>query len=331
MPANITINYDSTQYAKSSASGVITFAPITSNYLLASYITTFGAEKIPGFSLSSIPFNELNYATYSDVYPTSSTNATLIIDSASTADVSSIVSLAHAAGCKVLVSLADNTFSPALDSILGSPTLLPAITENVANLVSQYGFDGVSLDWEQTTWKADHQTKVANLFSGLRATLPAGKILVLYSYQTARTDCVSAVNPDYVFLGYGPNISAQQAQLKYWVSQGFPASKIAVIIPEYGQDANGNVIASWSDIVKVSSLNAMSQNSASVNTIVSSIVPSPAVVAGGVLSWAGPTYVQSLVTWLKANGFAGAGLYEASYDVQNSSNSLTSITSGYIK
>ena len=283
-------------------------------------------EKIAGFSLAAVPFKNFNYIIYSDIYPASASNPTLVIDSTNVANVQSIISMAHAAGCKVLASLADNP-APTFDTIIESPSLLAAFISNIAAFVKQYGFDGVSTDWEQSTWTADHQTKMSNLISGLRAALPTA-IINMYSYQSARTDCTvnAAESLNFIVLGLGPDLAAQEAQLKYWVSQGIPASKIIPIIPEYGQGVSGGqltggMVCSWADIVRIIAP-ASGANSENITSIPSTIGASPATVPGGVLAWAGPEYIQSLIAFVKANGFAGAGLYEESFDVQGVNNSM---------
>lgn len=287
------------------------------------YISSWGIEHISNF-LANFKFNQLTHCIYSSVYPTGVSNPTLIVDGAN-ADLTNIIAAAHAAGCKVILSLSDNAAGTALDGIFGNQTYLAQTITNVMSYINSYGFDGVSLDWEQSTWASDHQTKVLNFLSAMRTALGT-KILMLYSYQTARTDCTSAGDQycDFIDLGYGPGISIQKSQAAFWVAQGFTKGKIIIDLPFYGTDSNGNVLCSWADIVN--NINPLpTVDSLSISSVVSTIKTSPQAVPGGVLIWDSISDVQNITSWANTNGYAGVGFWECSWDIENDSRSLTQI------
>jgi hypothetical protein len=152
------------------------------------------------------------------------------------------------------------------------------------------------------------------------------KILMLYSYQTARTDCTSAGDQycDFIDLGYGPGISIQKSQAAFWVAQGFTKGKIIIDLPFYGTDSNGNVLCSWADIVN--NINPLpTVDSLSISSVVSTIKTSPQAVPGGVLIWDSISDVQNITSWANTNGYAGVGFWECSWDIENDSRSLTQI------
>jgi hypothetical protein len=119
-----------------------------------------------------------------------------------------------------------------------------------------------------------------------------------------------------------PNLPAVEAQVNYWVSQGFTKSKIVMFAPFYGTDNTGEPICTWADIVN--SINpTASEDSLNISSVTSSLYPPTHQVSGGTLFWAGEDYVRTLVDWIKTNSLGGAGFWEVGFDILNDNRSLT--------
>jgi len=79
-----------------------------------------------------------------------------------------VVARAHAAGCKVLISVGGAGSAPGFRSACAAQNL-PAFIQNIVIFMSSRGYDGVDLDWEPL--EAADATLFTNLTNGLRAAL----------------------------------------------------------------------------------------------------------------------------------------------------------------
>src|SRR5262245_16202055 len=121
--------------------------------LAVSSVPAFSAVKVVGYepswagSVSSIQFSKLTHVNYAFLLPNS--NGSLqSIDNAS--KLTSLVSSAHSAGKKVLISVGgwNDGNDSAFVSLAGNSTYRTNFVNNIVNFVNQYDLDGVDIDWE---------------------------------------------------------------------------------------------------------------------------------------------------------------------------------------
>ena len=119
---------------------------------------------------SNIDFTTITHVIHFSLVPQSNgsidNNANGLAPSACTA----LVKTAHAAGRKALVSVGGaSTENDFLDAT--TPANLNLFITNIINFMSDYGYDGVDLDWEP--FNSSDATQYTNLVNALRAALNA--------------------------------------------------------------------------------------------------------------------------------------------------------------
>jgi hypothetical protein len=231
------------------------------------------------------------------------------------------VNKGHAAGIKVGTYLYDGGTS--LKSIVASPSLLSQLAVNIKNFLVQYNLDGIELDWEIVKTQAQMDTLINALYSQIQ---PLGKEITIAGNWYA-PDCsltgfqkISIVNMMTYDMYYYPATSVRPIESSYddtvsammlWVNQGYDRTKLAIGIPSYGNDLNGQAIL-YGDIV--SNLHPPStENEANIATInsVTGIVQS---IGGNVLWWNGLDLVRQKCRWAIDNGFGGVGTFSSGED-----------------
>jgi len=282
---------------------------------IVGYISSWGITNITGL-LSNYPWDKVDYVLFSAIYPTSGSDTTLttLLDPPWT-PLTTVISTVHAAGKQVLASLGE-AVNGDLDTILADGTTLrPSLIANLGSLVADCNLDGIDVDWEQASWQGDHTTKVNNLLSDLKTALPAGKIISMYSKEAAKTDCTTAAltNLDFISLGWLGAITGFQNAISYWIGQGFTASKMVMILPQYGYDDTYSPKCTWDDILH-NIAPADNVNGTSLGSASSTIYPPTTAISGGVLMWSGVDYQEEVVRYSKALGLKGVGFWEVGFD-----------------
>lgn len=190
------------------------------------------------------------------------------MEAATGADISYVVQKAHAAGAKVLVSLAGGVI-PACSGnwqTLLQPASRSTVVNSLVQFVNTYGLDGVDVDIEGALLTAiDNAGNYTPFIQALRAALP-GKLVTAATatYEGGMVPVSSLPHFDFVTLmaydavgpGWGTvgtehsTYSMAQSHIATWQARGLPKSKLVLGLPFYGYGFNGYAASySFSDIV----------------------------------------------------------------------------------
>ncbi|KAJ7125147.1 glycoside hydrolase family 18 protein [Mycena epipterygia] len=251
----------------------------TAEELISVAATFIAAAYYPSWTADSHPPETLNYAKFDVLFfafaiPNSS--FTLTWDSPTKAILKRLVSSAKKSGrgTKIVLSVGGWTGSASFHQIAGSSANRSTFVSTLSSVVSQYGLDGIDIDWEYPNsggaGNAYGPSDAANfllLLKALRTSLGPSKIISaavtdlpwLGSNGSPLTD-VSAYAAQLTYanlMNYdinggwsnapGPNAplgnlcgkSSQpaysaQAAFKQWTAAKFPASKLLLGLPLYG-------------------------------------------------------------------------------------------------
>lgn len=202
-------------------------------------------------SAATIPYGKLTHIHYAFIDPEPDGSLTgMAMDG--NARLDSIVTLGHAAGVKVLISVGgwsggdDSGFS----QMAASSTARANFVSNLITFVNNYSLDGVDIDWEfpdGTTESANFTTMMSMLDTAmhnrgkmLTAAVAAGS----WYGQWISSDVFNYV--DYLFLmayssgtPHSPWSLAVDA-LDYWRDyRGLPQGKTVLGVPFYGKNSSG--------------------------------------------------------------------------------------------
>ncbi|HEU0128208.1 MAG TPA: glycoside hydrolase family 18 protein [Pseudonocardiaceae bacterium] len=202
-------------------------------------------------NVNNIPYSKLTHIIYAFALPTGSGGLTNIPMSGDTR-LSSLVSQAHAAGVKVLISVGgwNNTNDSIFGQMSSSSTTRTAFVNNVSTFISNYGLDGVDIDWEYPNTSTE-SANFAALMSELGTAMHSnGKLLTAAVAATGSSadGILTEVFDDVDFLilmayarstvPHSPYSYAVEA-LDYWANRGLPQSKRVLGVPFYGKNASG--------------------------------------------------------------------------------------------
>ena len=125
---------------------------------------------------SQVDMTKLTHVIYWGVEPTSTggLNTTKYVSASTFANgATSIVAAAHAAGAKALIGIGGDAYdgySLAFNQAT-TPANLPTFVSSIVNLMGQYGFDGVDINWEQIGSYSGDNTQFPAFIKALRAQL----------------------------------------------------------------------------------------------------------------------------------------------------------------
>lgn len=166
-----------------------------------------------------------------------------------------LVSKAHRAGAKVLVSIGGGTVPPCGGdwALLVQPENRPTIVKGLLAFVDRYGFDGIDVDLEgELMTRMDREGNYTPLVRELSAALRArSKLLTCATASYVGGMVPDAALPYFDLIGImsydaiGPtwgnpgdeHASYAQAEkdLALWLGKGVPAEKLALGLPFYGR------------------------------------------------------------------------------------------------
>ena len=128
------------------------------------------------YSANQIPYNQLTHIAHAFVLLTAKADGTLHVPYRYLEPA--LISKAHAAGVKVLVSIGggDGIQGPRFNKMARSETSRQAFVKNVHTFFSANGYDGVDIDWEIPN--AEDTSDCTTLMQELRNELPAGQWIV---------------------------------------------------------------------------------------------------------------------------------------------------------
>ena len=248
-----------------------------------------------------------------------------------------MVSLAHAAGQKLLVNIFGNDVSyPQLAVVMADAGLRDTLANNLVAYCVANNIDGVTVDWEET-WgfnNATHQAEVSAFVTTLGQLLhAAGKILTVFSAWQLKSDGTwdpffeistgAAAFVDYIMCSrYRAAVSDVSTTLNAWVSAGYSKSKLTFGTSFLGyKTATDAEIIAYKDLITIiANPNANTQNALFI----------PAALAtdgvGGTFDvyWNGPNNMLAIAQYVKANSFNGMFTWELYLDAaKGDSNALT--------
>jgi hypothetical protein len=193
-----------------------------------------------GTSISSgLPRNRATEAVWEVLLPTSTTNMTLVPNSASlTSSAPAFINAAHNLGMKASFSV----FAPygvnGYNAVFTNASLRQQLFQQIVGVFNDYDFDGVNLDWECDNDPNLRAADVTNFYAELYAILnPMGKtISATENYGKVVMTPEAANYLAWVGLmiydvgeswatGYG-TLAYFQNDLNRWANAGFPKSKL---------------------------------------------------------------------------------------------------------
>jgi len=157
---------------------------------------------------SQVDMTKLTHVIYWGVEPTSTggLNTTKYVSASTFANgATSIVAAAHAAGAKALIGIGGDAYdgySLAFNQAT-TPANLPTFVSSIVNLMGQYGFDGVDINWEQIGSYSGDNTQFPAFIKALRAQLNplTPKPLLTMSPETegngGRPDLIGPIYQDF--------------------------------------------------------------------------------------------------------------------------------------
>jgi chitinase len=289
-----------------SASGAPAPAAFPSGFKSVGYATNHG-------SATAIQYSKLTHVMYSFARPNADGSLKPIEN---TAKLKQVVQLGHQNNVKVLIAVGgwnngdDSPFETLAASAAGRAKLVAALS----GVVSQYGLDGVDMDWEYPDPGAS-----ANNFTLLMKELSAamkGKGKLLTAAVSAK-NMGAGVQPavfgyvDFLNImtydGGTPHANYDWAidAMKYWLGRGLPKEKAVMGVPFYSRPGN----RSFADIVALNPANANKD----------------CVVIGGVNEcYNGLPTIRSKTKWALANA-GGMMNWQLAQDATGASSALTAI------
>jgi chitinase len=154
---------------------VASVLPLAAQTRLLAYYPMWGKTQTPPYSAAQIPYGKLTHISHS--FLAIKSDGTLSI--APTLLEPALISNAHAAGVKVLISIggADEPQSPAFATVAKNKALRKKFARNLRRFITENGYDGADVDWEVPNAPVDTQPCIL-LMKALRAELPRPKFLL---------------------------------------------------------------------------------------------------------------------------------------------------------
>jgi chitinase len=150
--------------------------PLPGQTRLLAYYWTGSKTQTPPYSAAQIPFRKLTHIAHSFLAIDPKADGAIVIDPALLEPA--LISGAHAAGVKVLISIGGADASQtAFATVAKSETLRKKFARNVHSFVTANGYDGVDIDWEVPNAPADTRPCIL-LMQALRAEMPAPAFLL---------------------------------------------------------------------------------------------------------------------------------------------------------
>ncbi|HEX6368746.1 MAG TPA: glycosyl hydrolase family 18 protein [Longimicrobium sp.] len=203
-------------------------------------------------SIDSIQYSKLTHINYAFVLPTTSGGLTGVPMS-NDARLLGLVQRAHNAGVKVLISIGgwNNGDDSGFVGMAASSTARNTFVNNVVTFVTNYGLDGVDIDWEYPDPNTAEATNYATLMSQLSTAMHSrGKLLtaavVAKDWYGAGIQSSVFGYVDYlVLMAYDRSpaphspYSYADSSITYWANRGLPQSKTVLGVPFYGSNSSG--------------------------------------------------------------------------------------------
>lgn len=232
---------------------------LTALVLLLAAVPAFAQFRVIGYlpswtgDVNAVQYDKLTHINYAFLLPNADGTLRPIENPAK---LQSLVATAHSRGVKVLISVGGwmNDGNPTEFASIGSnATYTRNFATNLVSFASQYGLDGIDIDWEHPT--AGTANGYANVMQELGTQLHSrGKLLTtavaggtwagpyILDRALAALDFVNVMAYDDAPPAHSTYSLASQS-MSYWRGRGLAASKLVLGVPFYGQ-AGGETFAS---------------------------------------------------------------------------------------
>jgi chitinase len=149
--------------------------PLPAQNRLLAYYPMWAKTQTPPYTAAQIPYRKLTHISHA--FLAIKSDGGISIDP--TLLEPALISGAHAAGVKVLISIggASESQSAAFAAVAKSAVLRSTFARNVHDFITTNGYDGVDIDWEVPNAPADTEPCIL-LIKTLRAELPSPKFLL---------------------------------------------------------------------------------------------------------------------------------------------------------
>jgi chitinase len=161
---------------------------------LLGYYPEWSKYQTPPYTAAQIPYSKLTHIAHAFVLLASGADGKLDIPAKMIEP--DLISNAHAAGVKVLVSIGggDGIQGPRFNKMSASASARKTFVASVVAFLKKYGYDGVDIDWEVPN--ADNRADCTRLMQELRDALPSPWLISM------------AVTADPMYYGVGLDIPA---------------------------------------------------------------------------------------------------------------------------
>ncbi|HEV2481887.1 MAG TPA: glycosyl hydrolase family 18 protein [Puia sp.] len=296
----------------SAAGGKTTPRAVTSSFKVVGYLPSWSG------SVGSISFSQLTHINYAFLIPNSD-GSLQTIDNAS--KLSSMVSAAHAAGVKALISVGGGGGGGGFAGIVANSTNRANFVNNMIAFCNQYGLDGVDIDWEYPspgTQAGNFLTMMTQLSSALHNS---GRVLSVAVIGEDDNDYIQSgmfnVVDMVMIMAYDDNNYLHSTYelgtqcLAYWLGRGCPASEAILGVPFYGHDSSQDPNSGSAEV--------------EYNTILAD-GGNPQLDAYGTFGYNGILTMKSKTSYAMANA-GGIGIWELSGDATGANSLLSAINS----
>jgi len=265
-------------------------------------------------NVNTIQYGKLTHINYAFVLPNANGSLQPVENPTK---LSSLVSLGHGNNAKVSIAIGgwNDGNDSAFESLAGNPTARTNFVNNVVNFVSQYGLDGVDIDWEYPDPGASGNNYTALMQQLSTAMHTRGKLLTAAVVSEGGT--ANGVQPavfGYVdwlnimaYDGGSPhaNYDWSVSSVNFWKSRGLPASKTVMGVPFYSRPG----YLTYSQLVAMDPANA---NRDCTNA------------GGGQQCYNGLPTIRRKTQYMLANG-GGMMNWELSQDTNNATSLVSAI------
>lgn len=324
-----------------SPSPTATPSPSSSGRRVVAYYPLWAQDSYPA---SSIDYTIVTHVIQSAIYANADGSLNLTADGSFPNPI--FVPAVHAGGAKAMLGLAENEGSTNFSRMAASATAQQAFVTNVMNLVNQYGYDGLDIDWEFPASSAD-RTNLTSLVATLRAALGPGRVLSIaaptgnwagqyYDIPSLMPylDWVGAMTYDYAGIGWtttadnnAPLYTASSAgsvndTMSYYLGRGVPKSKLLIGLPFYGRQYDGasalyqTLTNQQGGALSYASIAPMINNGWTMHRASTADVPYLLRTDGspGVISYDDATSIQTKCSFVVSQGLAGVIIWHVGQD-----------------
>jgi chitinase len=261
----------------------------------------------------AVKLNQLSSVIWEGVTPKSAGNMTLTrLDNGPISDCVAVINACHTAGIPCVMEVYAPWNRPAYNNAFTNAKYKTQLINNIVNLVAQYGFDGIDMDWECDSDPGLNSTIYAQYYADLRVKLPSPKTIgitttyakvVLPPSAQTYLDTISIIVYDCgtALTWYG-TMSDVEAAMKLWIDTGFSNTKLLLGINFAARYQKGGGWFSWKYVVDTYN------------------PPAPATTAGK-LCFNGIDLTVKKAQWAMTN-IAGVFCYEVNLDKMNDNRSL---------